>query len=271
LGLVLRDVRGRLVPRNGPVPGSHLRRLEPAARAHDRVSEPPPRTRPTGDRALDGRLRLHARPRDLGADGGPADNIDGPPQPRAVPRHPDVCAVRLHPRPLAHDGRTVARGDAAPFEAHRERPRVAVPPAPGADEPSQAVTATGKVEGRVMRCHATECSGARRVSRGADHACNTTIRSSRTRNPWMAFSARRAFRSSATTAPSALLASVGDLPGAVSSCPLRRPRSHSRIQSDSDGVRPVRHTPTRSVRACTGGDGSGGPPTCPTTRTFSIS
>src|SRR5881296_2754559 len=148
---IFRHVRRRAISRRGVAPGAALHRLEPAARPHDRVPEPPARTRPAGDRVVDGRVRVHVGPRGRRAARGRAHDDDWIAEPRPLPRDCHVLSVRLHPRALAHDGRRMARGDSAAVPADRRPPGVAVPPPPGADEPPQAVTATSVGVGGVTR------------------------------------------------------------------------------------------------------------------------
>src|SRR5439155_25561313 len=135
-----RHVRRGTMYRRGVAPGAALHRLEPAARPHDRVPEPPPRTRPAGDRVVDGRVRVYFGSRGRRAARGRAHDDDRIAEPRSLPRDCHVLSVRLHPRPLAHDGRRMARCDSAAVPANRRPSRLEVPPPPGADESAYAMT-----------------------------------------------------------------------------------------------------------------------------------
>src|SRR5207249_4088304 len=168
---IFRHVRRRAISRRGVAPGAALHRLEPAARPHNRVPEPPARTRPAGDRVVDGRVRVHVGPRGRRAARGRAHDDDRIAEPRSLPRDCHVLSVRLHPRALAHDGRRMARGDSAAVPADRRPPGVAVPPPPGADEPPQAVTAMSVGVGGVTRWHAAAFPASSSTSDGSLQAC----------------------------------------------------------------------------------------------------
>src|SRR5256712_13883826 len=67
---VLRHVWRGAVLRGGVVPGPNLHRLEPATRPHHRVPEPPVGPGPARAAVVEGRVRVHARPRPRRAAGG---------------------------------------------------------------------------------------------------------------------------------------------------------------------------------------------------------
>src|SRR5213594_483865 len=164
---VFRHVWRGTVSRRGPAPGAPVHCLEPPARPHDRVPEPPARARPTGDRVVDGRVRLHLGPRGRRAARGGAHDNDRAVEHRPLPRGCDVLPVRLHPRTLAHDRRRMARGDSVAVPADRRPPHLAVPPPLGADESAQAVTAGTASAGGVTRWHATAFPGPSSMSGGS--------------------------------------------------------------------------------------------------------
>src|SRR5256712_993047 len=215
---VLRHVCRGAVLRGGVVPGANLCRLEPAPRPPHGVPEPPVGAGPARDRVVDGRVRVHARPRRRRAARGGAHDDHRTVEPRPVPRNRDVRPVRLHPRALAYDRRSVARRDSRAVAAHRRPPRLPVPPPPGADEPSQAVTGSAAIVCGVTRWHATVLPGPISMSGGSDDSCSVTWTApAGARTSAIPFRASRELRVSDTTRRSVAAAVPGDVARAIPS------------------------------------------------------